>query len=245
MLFLVNLDDALARRESMRAQLDALGLAYTRVGVDLRRLARPALSAWVREHLPGLAFSRSVSSAEIGCWASHLAAWRALVATPGAAACTVLEDDVVLQPGFAEAIAELCTRPRFDLVFLGTSCRNVSRRRFVVQGPLELHRPIGTIYNTWGYVVTRAWAERFFAAAPWRIDRPIDHYTGGARAGAHKPSTAVLVPAVVHEHPSLGPASQIAPHTWRIDRSRLVEKARRRILASRASALYYQLYRLL
>ena len=245
MLFVVNLDDAAARHESMRAQLEALGLAYRRVGVDLRTLARPAVDAWVCEHLPELAFSRGVSSAEIGCWASHVTAWRALVATPAAAACTVLEDDVVLRPGFAAAIRELSAHPRFDLVFLGTSCRNISARRFVTQGRHALHRPIGTIYNTWGYVVSRAWAERFLAAAPWRIDRPIDHYTGGSRAGAPKPATAVLRPAVVDEHPTLGPASQIGPYTSRIDRSRFVEKARRHLLASRASALYYRLYRFL
>jgi GR25 family glycosyltransferase involved in LPS biosynthesis len=245
MLFVVNIQDAVARHESMRAQLAALGTPYRRVGVDLRTLARPAVDAWVREHLPELAFSRAVSSAEIGCWASHVTAWRELVATPGALACTVLEDDVVLQPGFAAAVEELCARPRFDLVFLGTSCRNVSARRFVTQGALALHRPIGTIYNTWGYVVSRAWAARFLAAAPWRIDRPIDHYTGGGRAGSLRPAAAVLRPAVVEEHPMLGPASQIEPYTFRIDRSRLVEKARRRILASRASELYYRLYRLL
>ena len=65
------------------------------------------------------------------------------------------------------------------------------------------------------------------------------------RAGALKPRAAVLRPAVVREDALLGPASQIEPYTYRIDRSRLVELARRRILAGRVSALYYRLYRLL
>ena len=85
----------------------------------------------------------------------------------------------------------------------------------------------------------------FFAARPWRIDRPIDHYTGGSRAGAVKPRMAVLRPAVVREHELLGSQSQIEPTTYRIDRARIVELARRRIIASRVSALYYKLYRYL
>ena len=104
---------------------------------------------------------------------------------------------------------------------------------------------LGTIYNTWGYVVARDWVRRFFAAGPWRIDRPIDQYTGGARAKAVKPRVGVLRPSVVREDAALGVASQIEPFTYRIDRARLVEAARRRIIDSRVSELYYRLYRLL
>jgi hypothetical protein len=57
-----------------------------------------------------------------------------------------------------------------------------------------------------------------------------------------KPRIAVLRPPVVREHESLGPLSQIQPFTNRIDRARIVELARRRIIASRVSALYYKLY---
>jgi glycosyl transferase family 25 len=246
MLFLINLDEARERREAMQARLAALGLDCRRIGVDLRARTPDEIDAWLGVELPGIAFDhRSVSSAEIGCWASHLLAWRTLAASPQAGACTVLEDDLRLAPALPEAIAALCASPRHDLVFLGTSSRNVSSRRSESCGRFSLHRPIGTIYNTWGYVAARAWVLRFFEARPWRIDRPIDHYTGGGRARAHRPSTAVLRPAVVEEDPALGIASQIEPYTFRIDRARLVEQARRRILASRVSALYYRLYRFL
>lgn len=246
MLFLVNLDTAIERRAAMAAQLGALGLDFRRVGVDFREQGRAAIDAWLAVNLPGIAFAhRRLSGAEIGCWASHLLAWKTLASDDSASACAVIEDDLVLDAGLPEAIATLCHAPSHDLVFLGTSCRNVSTRRHSVVGGMHLHRPFGTIYNTWGYVVSRDWVLRFLAARPWRIDRPIDHYTGGRRAGALKPRAAVLRPAVVREDALLGPASQIEPYTYRIDRSRLVELARRRILASRVSALYYRLYRLL
>jgi glycosyl transferase family 25 len=243
MLFLINLDDADARRTSMRAQLVDLGLSYERIGIDFRRAPRARIDDWCERHFPGIAFDHgNVSSAEIGCWASHLCAWQALAASEDAATCTVLEDDLALDRALPEAIAVLSRMPAFDLMFLGTSSRNVSARRRVPAGRFHLHRRLGTIYNTWGYIVSRDWVRRFFAAAPWRIDRPIDHYTGGGRAGALKPRIGVLRPAVVREDPELGVDSQIEPYTYRIDRARIVEAARRRIIASRVSALYYKLY---
>jgi glycosyl transferase family 25 len=245
-LFHTNRDGAGERRDAMASQLAALGLSYTRIGVDFRGWNDAAIDAWLAPRFPGIAFEHaSVSSAEIGCWSSHLTAWRAL-ADSEAEACTVLEDDLVLDARLPAAISTLASRPLRDLVFLGTSCRNVStRHRTEIDDGFALHRPLGTIYNTWGYVVSRDWVRRFFAATPWRIDRPIDHYTGGRRARSAKPRAAVLRPAVVHEHPALGPVSQIEPYTYRIDRAKLVELARRRIIASRVSALYYRLYRLL
>lgn len=243
MLFLINLDDAGVRRARMVSQLHDLGLACERIGVDFRRAPRAAIDAWVDRRFPRVAFDHdSVSGAEIGCWVSHLIAWQTLASSDGVAACTVLEDDLVLDAALPEAIDALSGAPAFDLVFLGTSSRNVSSRRRESAGRFHLHRPVGTIYNTWGYVVSRDWVRRFFAAAPWRIDRPIDHYTGGNRAAAHKPNVAVLRPPVVSEDPALGVDSQIQPYTYRIDRARIVEAARRRIIASRFSALYYKLY---
>ena len=53
-----------------------------------------------------------------------------------------------------------------------------------------------------------------WAGAPQREDRGV----------------AVVQPIVVREEPRLSRASQIAPHTWRIDRWRVVEQTRRRFL---------------
>ena len=243
MLYLINLDDADARRASMAAQLRKLGLSSQRIGIDFREAGRAQIDTWLERRFPGIAFDHgNVSSAEIGCWVSHLTAWHALASSEDAVACTVLEDDLALDPALPEAMGLLSRAPACDLVFLGTSSRNVSTRHRLPAGSFHLHRPLGTIYNTWGYVVSRAWVREFFAAAPWRLDRPIDHYTGGSRAGAVKPRIAVLRPAVVSEDPELGVDSQIEPYTYRIDRARLVEAARRRIIASRVSAFYYKLY---
>lgn len=252
MLVLINLDSAVERRQAMARQLTNCALAFDRVGVDLRCVRTAEVDAQIQARFPGLRFDRkSLSIAEIGCWLSHLSAWQRLLRQRAHAACTVIEDDLTLLPGFAHAVQVLSGRrrsepldPHFELIYLGTSSRNISQRRRSLIGGLLVHRPVGVIFNTWGYVVRRSYVERFFAAGPRSIGLPIDHFLGG-RGGRASPRIGVLQPHVVAEDPVLGAASQIGPYTRRLDRSALFENVRRRLLASPMSEFYYALYRYL
>ena len=242
-LFLINLDDATERREHMLAQLHARGVVARRIGIDCRNLTRRQLAARVARRFPTISFDfESLSGAEIGCWMSHLAAWAAFLSGGSGDACAVIEDDVVLGPDFVPTIAALATQPRFDVVYLGTSSRNVSARRRTSIDGVWVHEPLGPVYNTWAYVIRREYLARLFAVRPLRVRVPIDHVLGGrSAASAHR--VGVVQPAVVREEPRLGRVSQIEPYTWRIDRWRLVEGARRAFLDSRMSAWYYALFR--
>jgi hypothetical protein len=243
MIFLINLDDAVERRRWMTGQLAGQGLAFERIGVDFRRRSTAEVHDWMVERFPTLHFDvRALSAPEIGCWASHLTAWQCVLANDHCVAATVIEDDIALAPDFAAAVAALQHAPRYDLVYLGTSSRNLSGRRQVRHGGRVLHEPVGAILNTWGYVVSRGWLQRFFGVPRLRIGLGIDEFLGG-RGRVVKPRIAVLQPPVVTEHPALACDSQIAPYTFRMDRSRLFEGARRRFIRSRAGALYYSLYR--
>lgn len=247
MLVLINLDSALHRRQAMARQLAESGLPAARVGIDMRGVRAADIDAEVRSRFSGLSFDRrALSTPEIGCWLSHLTAWRLLLAS-NCPCGTIIEDDLVLMPGFADAVRRLSAeRPagQFELIYFGTSSRNVSQRRRTQIGGLAVHRPVGIIFNTWGYNISRSYAERFFAHPHHRIRLPIDHFLGG-RGGRARPHIGVLQPAVLREDPVLGAASQIGPHTRRIDRSRLFETVRRRVLASAVSEFYYSLYRYL
>jgi glycosyl transferase family 25 len=245
MLVLINLDAAVQRRQAMARQLEIRGCAFERVGIDLRRVPDAEVDAQTQARFPGLRFDRKVlSNAEVGCWLSHLTAWQALLARPADPCAAVIEDDLRLAPGFGNAVEALSRRGDFDLVYLGTSSRNVSLRRYSMINGLAVHEPVGVIYNTWGYSIARGYVEEFFDAGPRTIRLPIDHFLGG-RGGRDRPRIGVLRPAVVEEDPVLGVASQIGPHTRRLDRSRFFEEARRRLLASPVSELYYSLYRYL
>lgn len=235
---LINLDDAHERRARMAARLAAAGVDHRRVGVDFRRRPAPAIDAWCRPRFPGLGFDHAaLSGAEIGCWASHLAAWRMFAQARDAGVAVVLEDDIELAPGFGAAVETLAAGlGALDVVMLGTSSRNLSHRRRRSIGPLSVHAPVGTVYNTWGYAIARGWVERFLADPPARIAWPIDHFLGG-RSHRWRPRLGVVVPALVSEDASTARASQIGPHTFRLDRARWVDDARRRLLAGPAGDL--------
>ena len=240
--FLINLDTAGERRERMQAQLDAVGVHVERVGIDLREHGEADVHDWTNRHFPHLRFDlAAICAAEAGCWASHLVAWRGL-AQRGEAACTVIEDDILLAQGFGDAVSMLTAQRPFDVIYLGTSSKNISTRRRTRIGELWVHEPVGVIFNTWGYVITREYVQRFFASDPMWIDMPIDHFLGG-RAKSLKPRIGVLRPAIVTEDPAVGPRSQIQPYATRIDRHRVWQEARRAILGSRLSDVYYSLYK--
>ena len=245
MLFLINLDDAHARRTSMHAQLAELGLAYERIGIDFRRAPRADIDAWIAQRFSGIAFDhrqrlgrgdRLLGVASVRLAGAGVERRRRMHGARGRSACSIR--------ALPEAIDDAgARRPR------STSCSSARRRATCRRaaaspaGRFRLHRPLGTIYNTWGYVVSRAWVRRFFAAAPWRIDRPIDHYTGGSRAGRVKPRIAVLRPAVVQRGSKRSASIRRSSRTRIASTARGSSKlARRRIIASRVSALYYKLY---
>ena len=240
-LFLINLDAAGERRQHMLGQLSAQGLAAHRIGIDCRAMTRQQTVLCATRRFPDVAFAFDLlSGAEIGCWMSHLSAWASFLSSGSGSACAVIEDDVILETGFGPTIDAIATQRAYDVIYLGTSSRNVSARRRTSVDGVALHEPTGSVYNTWGYVIRREYLERLFAIRPLRLASPIDHVLGG-RSAAMKPRTAVVQPMVVREEPGLGRKSQIEPYTWRIDRWRLVERSRRAFLESRLSHWYYAL----
>jgi glycosyl transferase, family 25 len=172
-VWLINLDRSTARRETMETRLAALGLPYTRfpaidgraewdrlvTGVDL-----PAFRRNVgREVLPG----------EIGCYASHLAVWQALLDSPHEVAL-VLEDDVVFHDDFLPALdLVLAEADRWDMVKLNVirAKQPVLRRSL---GPYRLNAYVGAFTGMGAYLITRSFARAQIPAMhPFR--RPFDH----------------------------------------------------------------------
>jgi glycosyl transferase family 25 len=172
-VWLINLDRSAVRRAAMEQRLDALGLGYTRFaaidgraewdrlvgGVDL-----PAFRRNVgREVLPG----------EIGCYASHLGVWQALLDSPCEAAL-ILEDDVVFHDDFLPALdLVLAARDRWDMVKLNVirAKQPVLRHRL---GPYRLNAYLGAFTGMGAYLITRTFAQAQMAALR-PIRRPFDH----------------------------------------------------------------------
>ncbi len=242
-VYLINLDDAVARRRHMAAELARAHVTWRRVGVDLRAADEATIAAALQRIAPRMAFERRrLGNAELGCWLSHVEAWREGLTVSTARGVAVVEDDLCVEPHFGAAVDALLEKPQHDVVFLGTSSRNISTRRRTRIGPVVVHEPLGAVFNTWAYVISRGCAERLMSGAREPIGWPIDHVLGG-RLAAWRPAIAIVQPVAVFEEATLGRASQIQHTTRRLDRRPWVEAARRRLLASRAGDLYYSLYR--
>lgn len=101
--FLINLDDAADRRAFMEAALAATSFAVTRISaIDGRTLPRPIDG--YDERLYHLRHGRTTKPGEIGCYFSHVKAWRAFLET-GDEHALICEDDLVLGPDLERVIS--------------------------------------------------------------------------------------------------------------------------------------------
>ena len=172
-IWLINLDRSTARRETMEARLAALGLTYTRIAAVDGRAEWERLVADVDLAAFRCNVGREVMPGEIGCYASHLAVWQALLDSPHEVAL-VLEDDVVFHDDFLDALDLVLTaRERWDMVKL-----NKIRAKHPVQrlalGSYRLNAYLGAFTGTAAYLVTRSFvAAQLPRMLPMR--RPIDH----------------------------------------------------------------------
>lgn len=155
----ISLADAEQRRAFMAGQLEKLGLPYRFLDA-----IRPDLSqGWPDCYQRKQRLARhghDLTQGEIGCFLSHRQAWQEFLAGSEPFLC-VLEDDVELQPGFAEGLEALCAHAgEWDIVRLyGVFCRDSAKLRELAPGRWLVDyfdQPRGTQ----GYVLNRVAAER-------------------------------------------------------------------------------------
>ena len=174
-LVFINLDKDSERRTRIEAQLAHLGLPGERLPAVWWKHLPPAEQSllYSAERNHGLYYQPLVDG-EKGCYASHIQAWRQLLASD-APAMVVLEDDVVLEDAFAsvvQAIAALGVD--WDMVKLmgrpaGEKIR--ATRPLTASHRLIQYRRVPSF--TAGYVVSRAGARKLLdSRVPF--GRPID-----------------------------------------------------------------------
>ncbi len=104
--YVINLDGSDKRMQEMRAELDREGVSFTRVSaVDGRgRLAQSFPEYRARRAVGFL--DRELLGGEVACSLSHLACVHEFLKTDAPYAL-ILEDDSVLEPGFAAGVADI------------------------------------------------------------------------------------------------------------------------------------------
>jgi glycosyl transferase family 25 len=116
--WVINLDRAPERLQRIAAQLQRLGLPYTRLSAADARTLTPAQ----RDALDEPAYRRKHGKApllgELGCYLSHVQAMQLFLASPAEFAL-VLEDDVLLHDSLPAVLQGLLRHPgRWDVVKL-------------------------------------------------------------------------------------------------------------------------------
>ena len=173
-LLYINLDEDVERRRAFESAFATTGLAIERhTATRWTRLSPAEQAALHSPALNQMHYFRPLVAGECGCYASHIAVWRALL-SGSAPALVVLEDDVRPEPGFAEAVQAIAALPSgWDMVKLIGRPRERPARRQPLSRRFELvtYRRVPSL--TAGYAVSRSGAEKLLATrVPFY--RPID-----------------------------------------------------------------------
>ena len=173
-LVFINLDKDSERRTRIEGQLAHLGLPGERLPAVWWKHLPPAEQSllYSAERNHGLYYQPLVDG-EKGCYASHIQAWRQLLASD-APALVVLEDDVRLTPQFADVVNAIAAlQEPWDMVkLLGRDREKVRSQRPLVPGTaLVDYSRVPSM--TAGYVVSRAGAAKLLAHLQ-PFGRPID-----------------------------------------------------------------------
>lgn len=229
-IFVISLADAGARRVSLVAALDALGLEWELFeAVDGRRGLGPVWESLIDRAGAAKAMGRPLTNGEFGCALSHRGIYE-IILQRGLEGAIVLEDDAILRPDFARFVREELYHAA-PLLMLDHSHARVSRFR-------RTRLPVGALRYltlpsclTTGYSVnTSAAAELLKDATPVRMtaDWPGDIVRLGA---------AVITPQIVGHPPADTATSHLEAERNQL---RLEGSSLRRFVKRWSSLSYWQ-----
>lgn len=174
LVLVINLDRAPQRLEKMKLQLDALGLRWERLpAADGQRLNMndPGLldpRAFGRRH------GKTALTGELGCYVSHVQAFKRLLASDAPYA-VVLEDDAVLHADLPEVLAALHRHADgWDMVKLSGVHRGHPLRLQALTDTYQLAVMLSRFTGASAYVVNRR-AAQVYAQGLLPMCVPYDH----------------------------------------------------------------------
>lgn len=173
--WVINLDKDQERLQRITQQLAPTGLAWTRIsavyGRDLPPDERARLldtATYRRKH------GMEPALGELGCYLSHIAVMRALLASPHAAAL-VLEDDVLLTLALRPVLQGLLANPgRWDMVKLSQVHSGTPQRVLEVAPGHWLSVMMSRCTGSSAYLVNRR-AAQVYVDRLLPMDLPYDH----------------------------------------------------------------------
>lgn len=161
-IFVINLERSAARRETMKAQLDQLGLPYSFcTAVEGAKLEEKDLGFYARRRRR-LMFGKDLSPSELGCLLSHRTVYRKMI-DENIPIAIVLEDDAILSDDFETVVRALLENPiRWDMIRFLSRPKNYKQGRDLgpLTGKYRLMRPKGIPGGAYAYMLTLHAAQR-------------------------------------------------------------------------------------
>lgn len=174
-VYVINLDRDEARLAAVGGMLDAARIGWRRIPAVNGRALSPGDVARVYDADANRRRAKHpLVAPEIGCYLSHIAAWRAL-AEDGAPGAVILEDDFSLTGDLGAVIAALSADPgEWDIAKLFSFRPDVPLARArPLTGATRIGFPYRVPSTTLGYAI-RAGAARRLAELSLPFFRPID-----------------------------------------------------------------------
>lgn len=225
--WVINLDRDVERLQRISQQLAPTGLAWTRMpavyGRDLPAdEQRQLLDAATYRRRHGM----EPALGELGCYLSHVAVMRALLASPHAAAL-VLEDDVLLTPALVPVLQGLMAHPaRWDMVKLSQVHSGTPQPYLDVAPGHRLAVMLSRCTGSSAYLMNRRAAEAYLARIlPMTL--PYDHvfdqgWTFGLKVRMVTPTPCIHDEAIATTIATGGASRKFArwkrlpAHAWRV-----------------------------
>ena len=206
LIYVINLDRDTERMDSIRANLEGLGLPFERLsavmGKDVpewEKLVDMSAYAW-RNRLD------APRAGEVGCTLSHLKAMETFLRTD-APWCVILEDDVEVLPACADVLRSLAEKDDWDLVKLFNFHSGLPVKKRALAGGHHLVVHLTRTTSAAAYVVNRRAAETLLRSMR-PISEQVDHahdqpWETGLRTRGIRPLPVVLAP-VAHTTSTIG-----------------------------------------
>ena len=206
LIYVINLDRDAERMASIRANLEALGLAFERLPAVMGK----DVPEWEKlVDLPAYAWRNRLDSpraGEVGCYLSHLKAMETFLRTD-APWCVILEDDVEVLPACAEVLRSLAEKDDWDLVKLFNFHSGMPVTKRALAGGHRLVAHLTRTTSSAAYAVNRRAAESLLKSMRL-ISEQVDHaldrpWETGLRTRGIRPMPVVLAP-VAHTTSTIG-----------------------------------------
>lgn len=172
--WVINLDRAPERLARIRAQLDPLGLPWTRLAAVDARALTPAQRAALDEPSYRRKHGKTPAPGELGCYLSHVEVMRRFLASEAAFAL-VLEDDVLLREALPTVLRGLVAHAaRWDVAKLSAVHSGTPVRVLAVAPGHHLAVMLTRCTGSSAYLMNRRAAE-VYARELLPMSLPYDH----------------------------------------------------------------------